>query len=405
MSASTTTQTLQERRIVIIGGGIIGCTSAYYLAHHPAFASSEIHVTLLEASTIAAGASGKAGGLVAKWAYPSELTSVSFEEHEKLAEKHNGRERWGWREVMCGEWEGRAGGEEADKEGGKGGTSIRANVRRKAKGSGLPDNLDWIDEGLTEAYEAIAGPGETAQVHPYEFTMEIIKLATQAAGHKLEVIEGAKVISIEKKVLQNGQGERVAGVTYTLRGSHAVHIPADVVLLAAGPWSPTLLPSLPIRTARSHSIVIEPATPVSPYVLFTSITNSNNIAVGQPEIYSRPFNRVYACGPGDDEPIPDLAADVKVSPAAITSLRSNVSSLSAALREGKVEVEQACYLPNGGPIVGNVDAVRGLIVATGHTVWGICNAPGTAKAVSELIMDGSLNKKWKLGKLAPKYFL
>jgi glycine/D-amino acid oxidase-like deaminating enzyme len=66
------------QNIVIIGGGIIGCTTAYYLTRHPAF-SAATTITVLEASRhgVAQGASGKAGGLVAKWAYPKEIVNVS----------------------------------------------------------------------------------------------------------------------------------------------------------------------------------------------------------------------------------------------------------------------------------------------------------------------------------------
>jgi glycine/D-amino acid oxidase-like deaminating enzyme len=46
-------------RVAIIGGGIQGAASAYYLTDRGA------QVTLIEGSTIAAGASGKAGGLLA----------------------------------------------------------------------------------------------------------------------------------------------------------------------------------------------------------------------------------------------------------------------------------------------------------------------------------------------------
>jgi len=40
----------KQRSIVIIGGGIIGCTAAYYLTHHPSFDASNTKVTILEAS-------------------------------------------------------------------------------------------------------------------------------------------------------------------------------------------------------------------------------------------------------------------------------------------------------------------------------------------------------------------
>lgn len=69
------------RNIVIIGGGIIGCTTAYYVSRHPSFSPS-VNVTILEASAYGAaqGASGKAGGLVSKQAYPEELVELSFRE-------------------------------------------------------------------------------------------------------------------------------------------------------------------------------------------------------------------------------------------------------------------------------------------------------------------------------------
>jgi glycine/D-amino acid oxidase-like deaminating enzyme len=32
--------------------------------------------------------------------------------------------------------------------------------------------------------------------------------------------------------------------------------------------------------------------------------------------------------------------------------------------------------------------VKGIYVATGHSVWGILNAPATGEAMAELIVDG-----------------
>lgn len=140
------------KNIVIIGGGIIGCTSAYYISHHPSFSPDTTSVTILEASSIAGGASGKAGGLVAKWAYPKELVNVTFREHERLAKEHGGAERWGWRYTNCGQWEGR--GEDI----GSAEMTAKASLNkkdglhgRKDAGDGiLPADLDWVVNGLTE---------------------------------------------------------------------------------------------------------------------------------------------------------------------------------------------------------------------------------------------------------------
>lgn len=52
-------------------------------------------IPILKASRtgVTQGASGKVGGLIAKWAYSHELIDLSFPEHIRLAELHNGVER------------------------------------------------------------------------------------------------------------------------------------------------------------------------------------------------------------------------------------------------------------------------------------------------------------------------
>jgi len=43
---------------------------------------------------------------------------------------------------------------------------------------------------------------------------------------------------------------------------------------------------------------------------------------------------------------------------------------------------------DGLPLIGKVPQTEGAYVATGHSVWGILNAPATAEALTELIADG-----------------
>ena len=56
---------MSPRNIAIIGGGIVGVSTAYYLSRSPAL-DSETTVTLVEGVGIAAGASGYAGGFLAR---------------------------------------------------------------------------------------------------------------------------------------------------------------------------------------------------------------------------------------------------------------------------------------------------------------------------------------------------
>ncbi|EED77075.1 predicted protein, partial [Postia placenta Mad-698-R] len=165
---------------------------------------------------------------------------------------------------------------------------------------------------------------------------------------------------------------------------------------------------------------------IAPYVLFTEIQFPSAAAGAlqqvSPEIYARPDNEVYCCGPGDNSRVPETVDDVEVDQSACESIREHVASISAELRDGAVDKRQACFLPvvstGGGPIVGEATSIaKGLVIATGHTCWvgilalaapllaatdvfsdwgflqGICNAPGTAKAVAELVMEGKIKAR------------
>ncbi|GLB39935.1 putative FAD dependent oxidoreductase [Lyophyllum shimeji] len=429
----------EQRSIVIIGGGIIGCTSAYYLTHHPSFDASQAKLIILEASAhgAAQGASGKAGGLVARWAYPQPLVDVSFNEHVRLAERHNGAERWGWRFVGCGSWEGRAeevpepvpgaGGSEVQGEATVGrrkslektiGLESQPHRKTRKRATGLPDDLTWMEEDLTDAYSPMAPPGDTAQVHPYKFTTSMLALAQE---------KGAEFIRGRATRILSERG-RVTGIAYTEPSTQQEQqLPATHVILAAGAWAPMLLPGLPIAGTRAHSITIHPPPhllPIAPYALFTDIAlppssgslsrrTRHGVPHATPEFYARPGpeGEVYACGPGDDAPLPAGGVDeVEVDQRACEEVWRQVRAVSRVLRAGNVQARQACYLPvvqgrRQGPIIGEAkERARGLIVAAGHTCWGICNAPGTGRAIAELVMEGEI-KCADLRSLQPGLFI
>jgi glycine/D-amino acid oxidase-like deaminating enzyme len=71
--------------IAILGAGIIGVSTAYYLSQ--------------TTTTLFACASGYTAGFLAKdWFHPSaaSLGALSFDLHGRLAAEHGGRERWGY---------------------------------------------------------------------------------------------------------------------------------------------------------------------------------------------------------------------------------------------------------------------------------------------------------------------
>lgn len=112
---------------VILGGGIIGSATAYYLSEtHP---PGDIHI--IESSTeLFSSASGYAAGFLAKdWFSPdvASLGELSFGLHERLAIEYGGVERWGYMKGMA--------------------LSYDATIKR---GSGSQGD-EWMDRGGSRA--------------------------------------------------------------------------------------------------------------------------------------------------------------------------------------------------------------------------------------------------------------
>ncbi|KAL8708158.1 MAG: hypothetical protein Q9220_006919 [cf. Caloplaca sp. 1 TL-2023] len=404
-----------RKEIIVIGGGIIGCTSAYFLTRHPLYNPSVHKITLIEASKIAGGASGKAGGLLALWAYPNNIVPLSYCLHAQLAKEHDGAKKWGYRQIHCGQLsakgrsnyqKGAGNGKDAAK---REHDSSSLNKRdRKALGkvtaAGLPKDLNWFSPECVSAYSEMGDPSTTAQVHPYQFTTAMAQLAEQ---NGVNIVLGS-VTSIDTDT-GSGNGDVVKSVTYTSKSTSESHtIPATDIILAAGPWTRNLHPPAPISAMRAHSVTITPSKPISAYAIFTEISlppdfgqkdtflktksKTPRSKTVTPEIYARPNNEAYACGEGDHlVPLPRMTEDVETDPARCQDIIDYVSSISDELRDGEVTVRQACYLPNvdggGGPLIGQT-GVKGLLLAAGHTCWGIQNGPATGKLMSEFVFEG-----------------
>lgn len=431
--------TSQPKNIVIIGGGIIGSTTAYYLTRHPLFNPQLHRITLLEATGIASAASGKAGGLLALWAYPKCIVPLSFRLHRELAAEHGGKERWGYRGVGVGSiaLEGRKIGKDsiraADVEGvkepvktthkddvkpvGDGNRHDNGNddvslqkelgvTSKQLRKMGLPDDLDWVNKETVRGYTSMGDPNDTAQVHPYQFTTSMAALAAEKG---VQIILGkATEVIVEKGVAK--------GVTYTDKESNESHTIDNVtdVVITAGPWTQRIWPGAPISALRAHSVCIRPSRPVSPYCLFTDLSLPRNFKEGtknkplsvSPEIYARPNNELYACGEGDmTVPLPETSADVVVDDRRCQDIVDYCAAFSDEMRDGEVLVRQACYLPQveyggQGPLVGP-SRTEGVWIAAGHTCWGIQNGPGTGKVMSEMILEGEARSAG-VGSLDPR---
>jgi glycine/D-amino acid oxidase-like deaminating enzyme len=214
-----------------------------------------------------------------------------------------------------------------------------------------------------------------------------MSMASLAAEKGVDIVYGSA-----KSIDLTPDSSAVTSVTYTAKGSGESHtLPANTVILTAGPWTSTIYPPAPIESIRAHSVTIRPSSPVSAYALFTEITLPGRQTV-TPEIYARPNNEVYACGPGDTVvPLPLTTDAVEIDDARCQDVIDQVGAISDELRDGEVTARQACYLPQvtrgEGPLIGET-GVKGLLIGAGHTCWGIQNAPGTGCCLAELVWEG-----------------
>ena len=111
-----------------------------------------------------------------------------------------------------------------------------------------------------------------------------------------------------------------------------------------------------------------------------------------PEVFCRTDGTTYGCAISSEEPLPADPARAVPDPGAIERLEAMCRTMSPVLASAKIVARQACYRPvtrDGLPLIGPVPGVAGAYVATGHSVWGILNAPATGEAMAELFVDGA----------------
>ena len=103
-----------------------------------------------------------------------------------------------------------------------------------------------------------------------------------------------------------------------------------------------------------------------------------------PELFPRADGITWVCAISTIGPLPVDPADVAADEGAHARLEALCRNISPALAAAPIKAWQACFRPvteDGLPFIGAVPGVDGAYVATGHSVWGMLNAPATGEAM------------------------
>ncbi|MGI4946448.1 MAG: NAD(P)/FAD-dependent oxidoreductase [Janthinobacterium lividum] len=340
-------------RVVVLGGGAIGASVAFRLAERGA------DVSVVECHAVAGAASGKSGGFLAlDWCDGTPLEQLarrSFALHAEFADAWGGLD-WGYRRM----------------------TTFAGTVGWPIHRRPLVATPDWVGDGVAIG-QRIGTPGSTAQVHPARFTAATMR-AAETHGAVLRMGRATGLLR---------QGERVCGVQLE-DGT----LPADAVVIAMGPWSALVSEWLelpPVYGLKGHSLVFETGTQLPAEALFLDYSDPAGGTLS-PEIFPRTDGTTYVCGVSSESPVPLDPARVAPDDGALDRLAALCARISPVFASARIVTSGACYRPvtgDGVPMIGPVGDIDGVFVATGHSVWGILNAPATGEAMAELVLDGT----------------
>ncbi|CAI6340338.1 unnamed protein product [Periconia digitata] len=395
---------------IIVGAGIIGLSTAYYLSESKSTPASSIH--LVDASKeLLNCASGYAGGFVAEdWFAPSNapLGALSFKLHKDLAAKYNGRNKWGYcastsfsssQPQDCEEAVGGSGEDWlAD------GTSRAQAVAADSK-SAVGQKPAWLKRTEEGILEEISAKGSVAQIDPLRFCQW---LKEQLLERGVTIHHPARVISVSK----DGDGQ-LNGVRLSEGGTEN-ELPCKNLVISSGAWTPRVFSSLfpkskariPISHLAGHSLLLNnPLHKVDEEDIESCHSVFATDTLGfSPEWFSRLGGELYLAGLNSTLiPLPDADENVKADPKSVEQLKQCAAEMIGAVEGKELEVkrEALCFRPvtaSGRPIVCRIPDDKlggglktrggsegGVFLAAGHGAWGISLAPGTGLVLSELI--------------------
>jgi D-hydroxyproline dehydrogenase subunit beta len=362
--------------IVVIGGGIIGCAAAAILADRGA------RVTLVERRAIGAGASGRNLGAIQHPFDPAlaPLYHESLTRYRALADE-TGDFRIGAAPagLLLLNRDPDAAAAQAARQ--------QAAVPELSPVLLSPDEVVELEPSLRHGPAAVR-LATGYPIPPASATMAWAMLAEER-GAMIRIGSGARPVV---------EGSAAVGA---LLDDGSV-IPADAVLVAAGPWTPEL---------------VDPAGRWSPIHATWGVTVQLRLdgsgprhIVAEDEVDT--INRAAAAAAR-------AATDVQAEPPSLFSIASaaGISTLGStflplepdperigtllmrraaewlpAVEGAEVVERRLCARPqsiDGRPFIGAIAGVGGLFVCAGHGPWGISTGPASAAIVARAMLDGT----------------
>ena len=357
-----------HRDVIIVGGGIIGCLTAYFLSRQG------VKTALLEADAVGSHASGFAFGEMGALegaGIPDPLLEFSLwsmSRHHTLAMElrdvsgvdnqfqFGGRLKLAFSELEVASYQ------------------KQLEWQREVKEL----DVSWLEAKKVAELEPQANPAclggvyvqGAGAVEPYRHN-----LAAAQSAEKL----GTEILSRRVTGLLT-QGGRCLGVTFQ-EGQQVGKMEAGVVVLAMGPWS---------QQAATWCGADIPVTPLKGQILRLRETSKpirTSLHYGGSYVVTKPDGLIWA-GTTEEE----VGFNEDVTPEARDKIMGDLLMMAPALAGAELVQQTACLRPlsaDGLPIVGQVPGWQNLYVGTGAGRKGILWSTGMSQGLAELILEGS----------------
>jgi glycine/D-amino acid oxidase-like deaminating enzyme len=352
--------------VVVVGAGVVGASCAYYLA------AAGVNVRLYDRSFVASGSSGSCEGNVLAWDKELErelpLALRSADLWQGLSSELEDFEYDRKGSIVAAETE----------------AELLACAERNRVLAGLGVEGEVLDADALrreEPYAAHDLPGGV--LYPGDAQLEP-RLATAALVHGAVRLGAQLVTDVSVKSILRGADGRATGVE-----TRAGRVGADMVVVAAGVWTPALLEtaglSVPVTPRKGQIVVLER----SPVVFRRKLSEAGYVAAVEADDAALQIAMVVESTPsgtallGSSRQHMGFDREVELGVAgAIARRAARFFPILNDARALRVYAGLRPLTPDHVPIIGPFAEAPNICVATGHEGAGIGLAPASGELVA-----------------------